>query len=102
MNLKNTTHIAAWLVVGSLGVFVGVLIVIIIMTGGEVSILESTEKHIILPLAIIAGMLRVAILVYPVSIVWRGVKEKNYQFLRSPIHYVAIPITLFIWIVSLL
>jgi hypothetical protein len=97
MNLKNTTHIAAWLVVGS-GVCSVVAVLIMAGSGGSVS--EFAENQYTLLIAIPLGMLRVAIFVYPVSVLWHGVKEKSYQFLKSPIHYVAAPATLLIWVVS--
>jgi hypothetical protein len=43
-------------------------------------------------------IIKIANLIYPIAILQLVIKTKNYSFLKSPIHYIALPLCLFMWL----
>jgi hypothetical protein len=43
-------------------------------------------------------ILKIANLIYPLAILQLVIKTKNYSFLKHPIHFIALPLCLFMWV----
>jgi len=60
---------------------------------------RGLDINSMLYLAVIpTAILRIILFLYPVAILRLAVTLKSYQFLKKPVHYVALPICALIWI----
>jgi|GEM_PF-2980756 hypothetical protein len=93
MNMKfiKIVDYLAW------AVLVGVAIVIAVVVLNELEIIALSSL-----LAIGLAILRVVTFLYPIAILRYRIKTRSYAFLNKTVHYIALPLCLYIWVTSLL
>jgi|AntRauTorckE6833_2_1112554.scaffolds.fasta_scaffold08064_5 hypothetical protein len=89
MKPKVLSDYLAWTIIIS-----PILVIILAVLGGLTAVDNSIPTNLVVAVTVI---MRVAIFLYPLAVLQYRIKSGSYLFLKKVVHYIALPLCLFLW-----